>query len=175
LFEKRGIEVKLKFVGNDDQIFASVMSGEADIGVGDPVFAAIAGEKGFPGRVIAEMVKKIGLTGVTKGDVSVKAPKDLAGKRICSFPAPSTTYTLLTEMIRKSDVRNTKIVQVAMGSQLAALSAKQCEIALDLEPSVTNAESKGFVAEFPFDRFNDVMTITGFQTTRRSLMKRVSC
>lgn len=174
LFAKRGIEVQLKFVGNDDQIFASVMSGEADIGLGDPVFAAIARGRGYPGVVIAEMVKKIGLTGVVRKDEPVKIvePKLLAGRSICSLPAPSTTYTLLSAMLRDRGIVDSKIVQVPIGSQVAALSAKQCDVALDLEPGVTLAEAKGYRADFPFDQFNDTMTITGFQATEKTVQEK---
>ena len=48
LFAKRGLDIDLRFVGNDDQIFATVISGDAMFGVGDPVFAAISREKGGP-------------------------------------------------------------------------------------------------------------------------------
>jgi ABC-type nitrate/sulfonate/bicarbonate transport system substrate-binding protein len=42
LFAKRGMDVSLKFAGNDDQIFAAVLGGSADFGMGDPVFTAIS-------------------------------------------------------------------------------------------------------------------------------------
>jgi len=173
-FAKRGLEVVLKFAGNDDQIFASVMSGEADIGVGDPVFAAIAKEKGFPGRVVAEMVKKLGLTGLAKrNDIQpVKTLADLSGRTICSLPSPSTTFTLLSEMLEKNSIENTKIVQVAIGSQVAALASGRCDIALDLEPGATIAESNGLRSVFSFDSFTVPMTITGFQTTQKVIDRK---
>ncbi len=169
LFAKRGIEVTLKFAGNDDQIFAAVMSGDAQIGVGDPIFAAIARERGFPGKVIAEMVKRLGLTGVAKDQSipKIEQPSALKGYTICSLPAPSTTFTLLSEILRVNKLENTKVVQVAIGGQVPALAAKQCDIALDLEPGVTLAESKGMKAVFSFDRFTVPMTITGWQTTEK--------
>ena len=97
LFAKRGLDVNLKFAGNDDQIFAAVMSGSADFGMGDPVFAAISKEKGGPGKVVALMITKLGLSGYTnKSNIGqITDLKQLNGLKISSFPEPSTTYTLL--------------------------------------------------------------------------------
>ena len=64
LFAKRGLNIDLKFAGNDDQIFAAVISGGAQFGMGDPVFTAISHDKGGPGKVVAMMITKLGLSGV---------------------------------------------------------------------------------------------------------------
>ncbi len=65
IFRGRGIHVELLFAGNDDQVFASVVSGEASFGVGDPVFAAIARERGGPGKIVGLLVTRLGLVGYT--------------------------------------------------------------------------------------------------------------
>ncbi len=83
LFEKQGLDVQLQFAGNDDQIFATVISGAATFGVGDPVFAAISREKGGPGRIVAMMVTRIGLSGYTNKRDIPDIP--LAGAVPCSF------------------------------------------------------------------------------------------
>ena len=51
-FAAEGLKVSLKFTGNDDQTFAAVIQGDADFGVGDPIFTAISQERGFPAKVI---------------------------------------------------------------------------------------------------------------------------
>jgi NitT/TauT family transport system substrate-binding protein len=90
LFAKRGIDIDLVFSGNDDQIFATVMSGSAQFGVGDPVFAAISREKGGPGKIVAMMVTRLGLSGYTnKGAIpEILNANDAKGLRIGSIPAP---------------------------------------------------------------------------------------
>lgn len=176
LFEKQGLDVQLQFAGNDDQIFATVISGAATFGVGDPVFAAISREKGGPGRIVAMMVTRIGLSGYTnKRDIpDIVEPKDAKGLRIGSLPAPSTTYTLLREFVRKNDLEasGTKVVQAAIGAQLAALEAGQVDVAVDLEPTVSIAESKGYRVNFSFDRFTEPQAITGISTLESTIAER---
>jgi NitT/TauT family transport system substrate-binding protein len=174
LFAKQGLEVDLRFAGNDDQIFATVMSGSAQFGVGDPVFAAISREKGGPGKVIALMASKLGISGYTKRDAvpMIIGPQDAAGLRIGSLPAPSTTYTLLREFVQRNNLETTRLVQVAIGAQLAALEAGQVDIAVELEPAVSVAESKGYRVNFPFERFTEPQAITGLSTLESTIQQR---
>src|ERR1700733_11654231 len=39
-FKEEGLDINVKFSGNDDQVFATVLKGEAQFGIGDPVFTA---------------------------------------------------------------------------------------------------------------------------------------
>lgn len=176
LFAKRGLDVELKFVGNDDQIFATVISGDAMFGVGDPVFAAIAREKGGPGRIVAMMITRLGLSGYTnKPNIPmIKKPQDIKGLRISSFPAPSTTYTMLMELVKNNDLEKTgtKIVPVAIGAQMATLEAGEADIAVDLEPSVSIAENKGYRVITSFDQFTDPQAITGISALESTIKNR---
>jgi len=176
LFKKRGLDVDLRFAGNDDQIFATVISGDATFGVGDPVFAAVSREKGGPGRIVAMVITKLGLSGYTnKKEVpEIEKPEDAKGLRIGSLPAPSTAYTLLTEFVKKNalDKEGTEVIQAAIGSQLAALEAGQVDIAVDLEPTVSVAENKGYRVAFSLDRFTDAQAITGISTLESTIKQR---
>ncbi|MFN4896582.1 MAG: ABC transporter substrate-binding protein [Pseudomonadota bacterium] len=174
LFAKQGLDVDLRFAGNDDQIFATVMSGSAQFGVGDPAFAAISREKGGPGKIVAMMVTRLGLSGYTNKPTipDIASATDATGLRIGSIPAPSTTYTLLREFIRNNKLEHTTLVQVAIGAQLAALEAGQLDVAVDLEPSVSVAESKGYRVNFLFDRFTETQAITGISTLESTIENR---
>ena len=134
IFAANNIDVKLKFAGNDDQIFAALVSGDADFGMGDPVFTAIAQEKGFPAKTVAMMITSLGLSGYTNNpDIpEIKQAADLAGLRVGSFPEPSTTYTLLNEMIRNNPdtLKDTKIVEAPFGAQAALIEAGKADIAV---------------------------------------------
>ena len=176
-FARRGLDVSLKYSGNDDQVFASVVSGVADVGIGDPVFAAIARQRGFPGKVVGLLVVKIGLSGYTdRPDLpSIMSSEQLAGLRIGSFPAPSTTFTLLGDLER--DVSRTHkgftIVQLAIGAQAAGLASGEVDIATDLEPAVSIAEDSGKHVVFSLDRFTPGLAITGLTTTEAILHSRL--
>jgi NitT/TauT family transport system substrate-binding protein len=170
LFKKRGIDVDLKFAGNDDQIFASVISGAADFGMGDPVFAAIAKDKGGPGKVVAMMITKLGLSGYTNNPKipMIQKPEQLNHLRISSFPEPSTTYTLLKQIIMQNKL-DTKIVQAGFGAQLATLEAGKTDIAIDLEPTVSIAEDKGYRVVLNFEDYSQPQVITGLMTTEETI------
>ena len=167
-FADEGIDVDLVFAGNDDQIFAAVAGGAVDFGMGDPVFTAIAQEKGFPAKTVAMMITKLGLSGYTNNPAVpvIEKPEDLAGLRIGSFPKPSTTYALVDELIRTHPeaLKDTTIVQAGMGAQLALIESGQADIAIDLEPTVSKVEAQGYRVVFNLDDYTDPQVITGLMT-----------
>jgi NitT/TauT family transport system substrate-binding protein len=174
-FAENGLKPELIFAGNDDQIFATVISGDADFGVGDPVFTAIAAEKGLKAKTVALMITNLGLTGYTnKPNVpEIKKPEDLAGLRVGSFPAPSTTYTLLSELKAKHpQLKDMQVVEGAFGTQLAMLEADKVDIAVDLEPTVSQVESKGYRVVFPMTPFIDPQAVTGLMATQKTIDDR---
>lgn len=171
-FTQNGLKPEYIFAGNDDQIFATVISGDADVGVGDPVFTALAVEKGLQAKTVALMLTNLGLSGYTnKKDVpSIKTADDLKGLRVGSFPAPSTTFTLLNELKNKHDVlQDMQIVEGPIGTQLAMLEAKQLDIAVDLEPAVSIAESKGYRVVFLMTPFIKPQAVTGMMVTQKMI------
>ena len=169
IFARHGLDVDLKFAGNDDQIFATVISGAAQFGVGDPVFTAISHDKGGPGKVIAMMITSLGTRGITNKDniPLIKIPKDLDGLRISSLPEPSTTFTLLSEIKRKNDLKKMSIVQAAFGGQIALLEADKVDIATDLEPTISIYESKGYRPVLDLTPWMEPQAITGIMTTEQ--------
>ncbi len=172
LFKKRGIDVDLIFAGNDDQVFATVISGEADFGVGDPVFTALASEKGIKAKTVAMLITNLGLTGYTnKLEVpEIRDRIDLKGLRVASLPEPSTTFTLLSELKRSNlELDSMKIVQGAFGTHLAMLEAGKVDIAIDLEPTVSEVEEKGYRIVFPLTPFIERQVITGLTTTSENI------
>lgn len=172
---QQGLKANYIFAGNDDQIFATVMSGDADFGVGDPVFTAIAAEKGLQAKTVALMINNLGLTGYTnKPNVpNIKKPADLAGLRVGSFPKPSTTYTLLNQLKNENPgiLKDMTIVEGAFGTQLAMLNADKVDIAVDLEPTVSQVESQGYRVVFPLTPFVERQAITGLMVTQAMIDK----
>lgn len=165
-----GLEVEITFSGNDDQVFAAVASGSADFGVGDPAFAAIANEKGGQGRVIATIVDRVAIWGVTKDSkiALIHSPKQLAGLRVGTFPSPSTNYTLMANLVRKNGLDTgsaTTIVQAPIGAQLALLESGRADIAMELEPAASLAESKGFRVVYSSPAFYGPFAFTGVTTS----------
>lgn len=176
-FAKQGIEIDLSFAGNDDQVFAAVASGAVDFGIGDPMFSAIAQERGYLAKTVALMVQKLALTGYTdqKNIPVIKKSEQLAGLRIGSLPKPSTTYTQLMQLVADNQpaLADTKIVQAGIGAQLGLLQGKQADIAIDLEPAVSKLEDEGYRVVFNLADYFDPMAITGI-TTRQDMIDKNS-
>jgi len=167
-FKKYGLDIKLKFSGNDDQVFATVIKGDAAFGVGDPIFAAIAQEKGFPARVIGTLVSGVAIWGVTKNkDMKViENPSELAGLRIGTFPEPSTNYTLMKNLIQKENLQNTKIIQSAIGSEIALLESDEADMVMQIEPLASISEAKGYKIVYSSPKFHGKFAFTGITTTK---------
>ena len=168
-FKDEGLEVEVKYSGNDDQVFATVLKGEAQFGIGDPVFTAIAREKGAKGKVVASIVDGVAIWGVTNNkDIgTITRPSDLQGLRMGTFPAPSTNYALMqrTITVGGDSLAGTTIVQAPIGSQLALLESGSADIAMDLEPGTSIAESKGYRVVYSSPRFYGPFAFTGLTTT----------
>lgn len=165
-FEKHNIHADLMFSGNDDQVFSTVIRGDAQFGVGDPIFAAISTQRGLPGVEVASIVGRVALWGVgKKGTKVIQKPDDLAGLRIGTFPRPSTTYTLLADTLKQSHV-NAQIVEVQIGSELALLESNKVDIVFLLEPDASLAESKGYSIVMSLPSLWGKFAFTGLTTTR---------
>lgn len=168
-FKQEGIEIAIKFSGNDDQTFATVIKGDAQFGVGDPVFTAISREKGFRGKVVASIVNGVAIWGVTnKAKVKyIEKPEDLAGLSVGTFPEPSTNYTLMKKTIIEGGkkLERTKIKQAPIGSQIALLESGDADIAMELEPATSIAVSKGYRVVYSSPKFYGPFAFTGLTTT----------
>ncbi|MEE9362055.1 MAG: ABC transporter substrate-binding protein [Cellulophaga sp.] len=163
-FKDEGLEIAVKFSGNDDQVFATVLVGDAQFGIGDPVFTAISREKGAKGKVIASLVDGVAIWGVTNKDIKpIEKLDDLEGLKIGTFPAPSTNYALMKKtIVNNSEIlKTTEIVQAPIGAQLALLESGGADIAMDLEPGTSIAESKGYKVIYSSPKFYGRFAFTG--------------
>ena len=166
-FESEGLDVQLKYSGNDDQVFATVLSGAAQFGVGDPAFTAISREKGGEGKVIAALVARVANWGVAKNPAiqAFTDPKKLNGFRVSSFPSPSTTYTILSSLKKDLNLTKMEIKQFAFGTEQAAIERKEVDIALMLEPQTSIAESQGYHVVWSLAKSYGDFMLTGVTTT----------
>ncbi|SRR6266851_1514390 len=164
-FMEQGLDVSIVFSGNDDQVFATVARGDAQFGVGDPIFTAISRNRGFDGIVLASIVDRVALWGVTKSDKKYAAPTDFTSTKIGTFPRPSTTYTLVKEMIAENKLRDTTIVEAAIGNELALLESGNADVVMLLEPAASIAESKGYHVATSFPALWGPYAFTGLTST----------
>jgi NitT/TauT family transport system substrate-binding protein len=174
-FKQNGVDASIVYTGNDDKTFAAVVSGDVDFGFADPVFTALAAEKGLQAKTVALILNNLGFSGYTdKADIpEIKNAADLAGLRISSFPQPSTTYTVLSELKKKTpQLKDTKIVEGGFGTAYAMLQSKQVDIALDFEPAVSIAEDKGARVIMNLADFMDRQAVTGLNVMQKTIDQR---
>lgn len=169
-FAKQGLDVRIVSTGGDDKTWAAVVSGSASFGVADPTFVAVSAQRGQPGRVVASIVNGAPFWGVTfRKDIPlIQDPRGLQGYTVATFPAPSTAYTLQKRMFDDAHLR-VRIQQGAFGSLLAMLEAKKADIALELEPNVSQAVARGAHVVYSLaERYGD-FAVTGLTTTPQVL------
>jgi NitT/TauT family transport system substrate-binding protein len=170
-FKEEGLNIKVKYSGNDDQVFATVLKGDAMFGIGDPIFTAISREQGAKGKVVASIVGGVSIWGVTKKNIApILKAEGFAGLKVGTFPSPSTVYTLMKNTLNglpkdsKSD-----IVQAPIGSQIALLENGSADIAMELEPGASIAESNGYKVVYSASKFYGPFAFTGVTTTEDNI------
>lgn len=165
-FERHGLRVQITNTGGDEKTWAALLSGDAQFGVADPTFVAVSAARGQPGRVVASIVNGVPFWGITMRDniQEIKSPQELNGYSVATFPSPSTAYTLQARMFREAGLEP-NIRQGAFGTLLPILRAKQADIALELEPNVSQAVRQGARVLYSLNSQYGDFAMTGLTTT----------
>src|SRR5213594_3412429 len=105
-FQKRGANVRIVSTGGDEKTWAAVIGGDAQFGVADPTFIAIASQRGQPGKILATIVNGVPFWGITKKPKVpvITSPSAHNGFVVATFPSPSTAYTLQKEMFERAGI-----------------------------------------------------------------------
>ncbi len=145
-FRDEGLDVKLVSTGGDEKTFTAVITNNAQFGVSDPTFTAIARERGQGGKVVAGIVRGVPFWVVTfkKDLVKFTQADGFKGHRVATYTAPSTSYAVMKKVLQNGGKKvDAKIVQGAFGTLLSLLKANQADMALDIEPIVSIATNEG--------------------------------
>ncbi len=145
-FAKNGLDVKLVSTGGDEKTFTAVSTGNAQFGVADPTFAAIARERGQGGKVVASVVSGAPFWVIAFGDKYKPSTKSdiLSGARVATYSAPSTSYAVMKQLLQNQGkpIKAT-IVEGAFGTLIPMLKANQADLAMEIEPVVSTAIENG--------------------------------
>lgn len=164
-FNMQGLNVTYVSTGGDEKTWAAVTSGNAQFGVADPTFVAIAREKGDnSGKIIAGVIDGVPFWGVSKKEHDIENNMDLNGLRVATFPAPSTNYALMKRMV-KSENLNTRIVPGEAGTLFPMLENNRADVVMILEPTVSLASAQGYNVVFSYRDIYDDFAFTGLSTT----------
>jgi NitT/TauT family transport system substrate-binding protein len=176
-FSEEGIDVKIETAGGDAQAFSALTSGNADFAQGDPAFVAIAKEQGWNGKVIVMAVNRVAVWGVTF-DGAIQPFSDPAGfkdKTVATYPNPNTSYVVQKQLNLKAGLesgKNTKILEVEMGTELASLKNKQADIAQTIEPNVSSVELQGGKVVFSYPEAWGDFAFTGLMVSDETIKKQ---
>ena len=127
-------------------------------------------EQGIDGCVIGSIVNSVPFWALTKNPnvPQITNAAMLAPYSVATFSAPSTAYTVQTEMFKEAKLP-TNIRQGAFGTLLPMLDTGNADIALELEPNVSIAVANGAKVVYSFaDKYPD-FTFTGITTSKKTI------
>ncbi|RIL10540.1 MAG: hypothetical protein DCC75_04150 [Proteobacteria bacterium] len=161
-FVQEGLKVTIVPAGGDEKVFAALLAGSAQFGVGDPIFTVISGEKGRPGRIVCSILQSIPGWGIANDPKvqQISSPADLKGLSVGAYPAPSTSHTLIRRLFQMGNLPP-NVIGIAYGSTLAALQAEQVDIVLEYEPVVSRAVAEGSRRVFSLSDYFPEFALTG--------------
>ncbi len=172
-YEENDLDVNFVSTGGDDKTFAAVSSKSAFFGVADPVFVAIAREKGLKAKIVGTLIDGAPMWIVSKEKIDITSNNALVNKRIMTYPSPSTSYTLLSEIIKnlKPKTEGATIVQGAFGTEMAMVESNQADAIYTIEPVASTALDRGFhVILSAMDIFGP-MSFTGISVLDENIEK----
>ncbi|WP_336777782.1 ABC transporter substrate-binding protein [Pantoea sp. USHLN256] len=142
-FKQQGVEVKISTGGGGAQSWAAVIGGSADFSIQDPVFVPKTRENGGKGVVVAGVQNAPTIFVFGKEAASLQDNLSLlSGKRVVTSPQPDTTWAFMSYLIKQNNLKDVKLVHVAIGNEIPAVAAGRADYALAAEPQVTMAEQQ---------------------------------
>ena len=174
IFELQGLSVTVQTAGTATNSFAALVSGQADFSQADPMYVPISHEKGASNVVVAQVVGRIAVWGVTNSlEIESLNPGALQGKRISTHPRPMTAYTYAAKFVRDMGLSpdEVEIIQSKPGTELAPLWNNQADLAFTLEPGTSRAEAQGARVVYSFPEALGDQVFTGLMTTQAFLDK----
>lgn len=146
-FKKHGLTVKIVTGGTATNSTASMMSGESDFSQADPMYVPIANQNNAKTKVVAQVVSKIAVWGLTKdANVSEINANNIKAKTISTQVAPMTAYTYAVKTVKDLGLdpeKDVKILQNKPGTEITPLLIGQADFAFTLEPGASTAVSQG--------------------------------
>ncbi len=176
-FAEEGLDVKIETAGGDAQAFSALTSGNADFAQGDPAFVAIANEQGWGGKVVVMAVNRVAVWGLTF-DQTIQPftdPVGFKGHTVATYPNPNTSYVVQKQLALKAGLelgKDTKILEVEMGTELASLHSGQATIAQTIEPNVSAAELEGGKVVFSYPEAWGDFAFTGLMVSDRTIKEK---
>lgn len=174
-FADEGLDVEIITGGTATNSFAAMMSGEADFSQADPMYVPISREKGSRAQVVAQVVARIAVWGVTKDPNIQQITKDtLKGKTIATQPRPMTAYAYTIKMINDLGLlpeKDVRIIETRPPNEIIPFLNGQADYAMSIEPATSTTVSQGAHVVFSFPQLLGDQIFTGLMATEEYILK----
>ncbi len=171
LFAKRGLEVQKVTAGGGAQGVAAVIGGHADFSLQDPMTSVLANLKGASLVNVAMVVAGVPVWMVAPPDSPIKSLDDLKGKSVSTAMPPSTSTYLLQNLLKSKGLSNVKLDTVAIGTELAPVTAGRSAAATLYQPQVEQALASGYRIVHDFAKQYDGVYAFSTITTAKSTVQ----
>ncbi len=146
-----GLELTLLCTGNDDSALEAICEKRAEVALSDPSMAALFTQAGKPCRVIGQMAHYAPIHLITLNQLYEPAPLYklaalLRGKRLSTYPKPSTTYLCTCALLRRLGLtpeKDVELVQTPYREELGPLFSAEVDFAMVNDPIFTQAIGNG--------------------------------
>jgi NitT/TauT family transport system substrate-binding protein len=170
--KQNGINANIVTSGGDSHASAALASGQAQFAQGDPTFVAISHSQGGPGIVIADVLDRVAFWGVSfnKNLQPFTDPKQFRGLSVVTYPDPNTAYVVQKDLDLQAGLvigKDTNIIQSAFGTELGPIQNGSAQIAVTIEPTVSNSLQQGTHIVFSYADAWGPFALTGLMTTEK--------
>lgn len=173
-FADEGLSVRIETAGGDAQAFSALTGRSCDFAQADPSFIAIGNQRGWRGKVIASVVNRAAIFGVSLDTTisPISSMLQMQGKSIAVFPYPNTSYVIQKQLSEAAGLRinkDIKLVEVNLGTELVALRRGEAVIAQTLEPTVSEVESQGGRMVVSYPDFYGPIAFSGLMVSQKTI------
>jgi ABC-type nitrate/sulfonate/bicarbonate transport system substrate-binding protein len=123
-YEKNGVDVNILPGGPDVDSMAAVVSGQADIGMGNADTVAQANEQGADLVIVAAGFQKNPLAILSTPANPIKSPADMVGKKI---GVPSGDEAAQDALLKVNNIDASKVTSVPVGFDIAPLTSGEVD------------------------------------------------
>lgn len=173
LFTKHGLEVQKVTAGGGAQGVAAVIGGHADFSLQDPMTAVMANLKGASLVNVAMVVSGVPVWMVAPVDSPIKSVDDVKGQTLSTAIPPSTSTYLIQNLLKEKGLSSTKLNTVAIGTEIAPVSAGRAAAAVLYQPQVEQALSNGYKIVYDFAKqYDGVYAFSTIDVLKSTIQKR---
>ncbi|MBB3213820.1 NitT/TauT family transport system substrate-binding protein [Herbaspirillum sp. Sphag1AN] len=173
LFTKNGLDVQKITAGSGAQGVAAVIGGHGDFSLQDPMTAVLANLKGAALTNVAMIVSGVPVWMVAPPNSPIKSLADVKDQTVSTAIPPSTSTYLLQNLLKEKGMSSVKLNTVAIGTEIAPVTAGRAAAATMYQPQVEQALASGYKIVYDFAKqYDGVYAFSTIDTLKSTLEKR---